>query len=298
MAAFASQIPGDSSSPAGDPTVALGAWIARRRRLVVVTGAGCSTESGIPDYRDENGAWKHKRPVQYQDFIGSDGTRRRYWARSLIGWRRMESARPNAAHHALAALESAGRIHGLITQNVDGLHHKAGSRNVIDLHGRLDRVECLGCHAAISRGRFQLELDRLNPDWRGLKVEAAPDGDALIENADFDSFAVPACPDCGGVLKPGVVFFGEAVPRERAARACAWLEEADALLVVGSSLMVWSGYRFARRAAERGIPIAAINRGRTRADDKIALRVNESCATVLTKLRPLAPLSPRDRGRG
>ncbi|HET8552413.1 MAG TPA: NAD-dependent protein deacetylase, partial [Gammaproteobacteria bacterium] len=244
-----------------DPMAALADLIRRSRRLVVLTGAGCSTESGIPDYRDENGDWKHKRPVQFQDFVASESMRRRYWARSLVGWKRMANAQPNAAHRALAALETAGHIHGLITQNVDGLHHKAGSRKIIDLHGRLDCVECLDCRSTIARKDFQAELDRLNPGWRLLVAGIAPDGDALLENVDFDAFKVPACRECGGILKPGVVFFGEAIPRERAAAALGWLEEADALLVVGSSLMVWSGYRFARRAAERGIPIAAINLG-------------------------------------
>ncbi|HET7307171.1 MAG TPA: NAD-dependent protein deacetylase [Gammaproteobacteria bacterium] len=275
--------PALNATPA-DPIAELADLVRRSRSLVVLTGAGCSTESGIPDYRDENGAWKHKRPVQFQDFVASDAMRRRYWARSLVGWECIAGAQPNPAHQALAALEAAGHIHGLITQNVDGLHHKAGSRNVIDLHGRLDCVECLDCRAAIPRADFQAELDRLNPGWDALGAEIAPDGDALLENVDFDAFEVPVCRECGGILKPGVVFFGEAIPRERAANALGWLEEADALLVVGSSLMVWSGYRFARRAAERGIPIAAINLGRTRADDKITLRIADRCGTTLTAL--------------
>ncbi|HET6655372.1 MAG TPA: NAD-dependent protein deacetylase [Gammaproteobacteria bacterium] len=271
-----------STTPA-DPIADLAALVRGSRRLVVLTGAGCSTESGIPDYRDENGDWKHKRPVQFQDFIGSEAMRRRYWARSLVGWNRIAGAEPNAAHRALAGLEQGGRIHGLITQNVDGLHHKAGSRKVIDLHGRLDVVECLDCHATFSRAEFQAKLDRLNPGWHGLRATIAPDGDAALDGADFDAFKVPGC-HCGGILKPGVVFFGEAVPPDRTAAALAWLDEADALLVVGSSLMVWSGFRFVRRAAERGIPIAAINLGRTRADDKIALRVADRCGDVLTTL--------------
>lgn len=263
---------------------ALAQLIGRSERLVVLTGAGCSTESGIPDYRDENGEWKHRRPVQFQDFVSSEATRRRYWARSLVGWERIANAQPNAAHRALAALEDADRIHGLITQNVDGLHQKAGQRQVIDLHGRLDQVECLGCRATVSRSGFQAELGRLNPGWGALPAAVAPDGDALLDGIDFDAFRVPDCRQCGGLLKPGVVFFGEAVPRERAAAALGWLDEADALLVVGSSLMVWSGYRFARRAAERGIPIAAINLGRTRADDKINLRIAGACGAVLAEL--------------
>lgn len=273
-----------AAPPPSDPVTELARLVRDSRRLAVLTGAGCSTESGIPDYRDADGAWKHKRPVDFRDFVADAGVRRRYWARSLVGWRRMADARPNAAHHALAALERGGHIHGLITQNVDGLHARAGSEKVIDLHGRLDVVECLGCRAQLPRTAFQADLERRNPAWRAFSAADAPDGDAQLEGVDFDAFDIPDCFGCAGVYKPGVVFFGEAVPRERTAAAMALVDEADALLVVGSSLMVFSGYRFARRAAERGIPIAAINLGRTRADALIDIKVAGSCGDVLTRL--------------
>lgn len=264
-------------------------FMENHRRIVVLTGAGCSTESGIPDYRDATGGWKGSNPVFYQEFIRKAGVRRRYWARSLVGWTRVTDAQPNAAHHCLARLEADGRIRGVITQNVDALHHRAGSRRVIDLHGRLDRVECLDCRALHPRGAFQETLLRANPDWRNLTAETAPDGDARLDGLDFSGFSVPPCQSCGGTLKPGVVFFGESVPKSCVSRALTWLEEADALLVVGSSLMVWSGYRFARTAAARGLPIGAINLGRTRADDLLTFKVAGSCAEILGALDQLPP---------
>jgi NAD-dependent SIR2 family protein deacetylase len=259
-------------------------FIERSRRLLVLTGAGCSTESGIPDYRDTEGAWKHKQPVQFRDFVGSEHTRKRYWARSTIGWTQIVRAEPNPAHQALASMEKAGIIHYLITQNVDGLHQEAGSRKVIDLHGRLDTVQCLNCRAKLSRQLFQAELEKLNPDWVRFTATYAPDGDAELEGVDFSQFHVPACMDCSGVLKPHVVFFGESVPRQRVARSMARLEESDALLVVGSSLMVWSGYRFARAAAMRGLPLAAVNLGKTRADSELELKIFGHCGTVLPRV--------------
>ena len=184
-------------------------FISAHRRLFVLTGAGCSTGSGIPDYRDEQGAWKRTPPVTYQAFVGDGITRRRYWARSLVGWPRIAQAQPNAAHRALAALEAQGRCSQLLTQNVDGLHQAAGSRAVIDLHGRLDAVVCLGCGASSSRADVQRRLAEANPAWAGLAAGAAPDGDADLEDRDFATFQVPACDGCGGMLKPDVVFFGD-----------------------------------------------------------------------------------------
>lgn len=253
-------------------------------RLLVLTGAGISTDSGIPDYRDADGQWKHRPPVQLRDFLGSEAVRRRYWARSLIGWPRVDGARPNAAHRALARLETAGHVHHLVTQNVDGLHQRAGSRRAIDLHGRLDAVECLECHRTLPRDAIQEALAALNPDFLDLTATGAPDGDARLEDVPFHRFRVPPCPGCGGLLKPRVVFFGEAIPRPRVERAMARLAEADALLVVGSSLMVFSGYRFCRAAAEQGKPIAAVNLGRTRADDLLSLKIRETCAAALVRL--------------
>lgn len=265
----------------GGGTGALAAFAARARRLFVLTGAGCSTDSGIPDYRDADGEWKHRRPVQYRDFLESGHVRRRYWARSMVGWRRVGGASPNDAHRELASMESGGRLHWLVTQNVDGLHQAAGSGRVTDLHGRIDRVVCLGCGARGSRASLQARLVAENPGWSDLDAVSAPDGDALLEGRDFDGFRVPDCGACGGMLKPDVVFFGEGVPRVRVTRAMSRLRESDALLVVGSSLMVWSGFRFARKAAEWGIPVAALNLGRTRADDLLSLKVEAPCAEAL-----------------
>lgn len=257
-------------------------FLDRHRRLFVLTGAGCSTASGIPDYRDLEGGWKRPPPVTYQAFVGDAATRARYWARSLIGWRRFGRARPNATHAALARLEAEDRVEVLLTQNVDGLHQTAGSRRVIDLHGRLDEVRCLGCAQRLPRAQFQRELEQRNPDWIALEANDAPDGDADLDGLDFAAFEVPACAECDGLLKPDVVFFGESVPRERVERAQAHLAAADAMLVVGSSLMVFSGYRFAHEAARLGKPVAAINLGRTRADDLFALKIERDCAEALT----------------
>ena len=260
-------------------------WLRANPRTLVLTGAGCSTASGIPDYRDAEGAWKRKQPVQQRDFVGSQAVRQRYWARSLVGWRHFAGAAPNAAHHALAVLEAAGRVSHLITQNVDGLHQQAGSRAVTDLHGRIDSVECLACGIQIPRTTYQTELESRNPKWRALTAGLAPDGDADLEGHDFSRFEVPACATCGGVLKPAVVFFGDAIPPARSDAALAEARVAEALLVVGSSLMVWSGYRLVREAAERGTPVAALNLGRTRADPLLQLKLEAPCAETLSQIR-------------
>jgi len=260
---------------------ALSRFIDRHQRLFVLTGAGCSTNSGIPDYRDSHGNWKRPQPVTFQAFMGDEPTRQRYWARSLIGWQRFGRAQPNATHHALARLEARGRCELLVTQNVDRLHQAAGSERVIDLHGRLDLVRCMGCERRMQRADFQDELGQANAQWLALDAADAPDGDADLECADFASFRVPSCRACGGLLKPDVVFFGENVPRDIVATAQHHLAQADAMLIVGSSLMVYSGFRFVRAAAERGIPIAAVNLGRTRADDLLTLKVEVACEDAL-----------------
>ena len=277
---------------------ALRAFLDRHRRLLVLTGAGCSAPSGIPDYRDADGSWKHTRPMTLADFTGSAAARRRYWAGSLRGWPRVRDARANPAHLALARLEHAGRVARLVTQNVDGLHQQAGSRRVVDLHGRLDQVECLRCSALVHRDDVQALLLAWNPRLfpggtsprssgaqaaPGVDGEVRPDGDVGI-GASPDDLLVPDCPECGGVLKPKVVFFGESVPRSRVEDAFAALDEADALLVVGSSLMVYSGFRFAEAAAAAGKPIAAVNLGRTRADHLLALEISAPCGEVLQNL--------------
>jgi NAD-dependent SIR2 family protein deacetylase len=272
---------GGDPSPVPEAAARLSEFLRRHRRLFVLTGAGISTESGIPDYRDAAGNWKRPQPVQYGEFVRSERVRRRYWARSLVGWRSFRSAEPGRAHHALARLEQHGWVRDVVTQNVDGLHQRAGSRRVIDLHGRLDRVGCLQCGGAMSREAFQQTLETLNPDFCALDAPTAPDGDADLDARELDGFRVPACARCGGTLKPAVVFFGESVPRAWVDDAFRRLKAADALLVVGSSLMVWSGFRFCREAARRGAPIAAVNLGRTRADDLLTLKIEADCGRAL-----------------
>src|SRR5271154_6636983 len=259
-------------------------FVEQHDRLFILTGAGCSTRSGIPDYRDTDGQWKRAQPVTYQAFMGEEKTRRRYWARSLIGWRLIRQAQPNDAHRALARLEAMDRSELLLTQNVDRLHQAAGSTRVIDLHGRIDLVRCMNCERRSPRDELQDELGRLNAGWVDLDAPDAPDGDADLEAAHFSSFAVPSCRGCGGVLKPDVVFFGESVPRDRVESASRRLEQADAMLIVGSSLMVYSGFRFVQRAASAGKPVAAVNLGRTRADALLTLKAEQACEAALAFL--------------
>jgi NAD-dependent SIR2 family protein deacetylase len=249
----------------------------------VLTGAGVSTESGIPDYRDERGHWKRPQPMQYREFTGSEVSRRRYWARSLLGFSVLGRARPNAAHCVLADWEQRGAVSLVITQNVDGLHQSAGSRNVVDLHGRIDQVVCLDCRRQSARSALQRELLSLNPGWADRPAPIAPDGDAELGDADYTEFQVPPC-ECGGVLKPDVVFFGENVPKARVERAMAALESARALLVIGSSLMVFSGYRFVRAAERLGLPIAVVNRGQTRADAVAAIKISAEAGSALREV--------------
>ncbi len=263
---------------------AIQSFIERHKRLFVLTGAGCSTRSGIPDYRDADGKWKREPPVTYQAFVGDEEMRRRYWARSLVGWRRFRRARPNNAHRALARLEAMGKSELLVTQNVDRLHQAAGCAGVIDLHGRLDVVRCTGCGRRTPRVALQDELVSLNAGWRDLDAADAPDGDADLDEADFSSFQIPSCGDCGGLLKPDVVFFGENVPRDRVDAAARHLADADAMLIVGSSLMVYSGFRFVEMAARAGKPVAAVNLGQTRADGLLALKVESPCEEALAFL--------------
>lgn len=260
---------------------ALHQFLSEHRRLFVLTGAGCSTDSGIPDYRDIHGLWKRQKPVEYRPFMTEPMTRARYWARSLIGWHSFGKAAPNAAHQALSSLERSGAIGLLVTQNVDGLHQAAGSHNVIDLHGRLDRVICMTCRQSSTRGPWQQHLESLNPSWATLSAPVAPDGDADLDEHDFSTFVVPDCLRCGGIVKPDVVFFGENVPPWRHTQATASLTKSDAMLVVGSSLMVYSGYRYAVAANRLGKPLAALNLGRTRADHLFALKVEAPAAMTL-----------------
>ena len=259
----------------------LAAFINDAKSIAVLTGAGVSTTSGIPDYRDRDGEWKQSQPIQYGEFVRSEAARQRYWSRSYIGWQRFSKAAPNPAHDALAQLEATGKVASLITQNVDELHTRAGSRNVIDLHGKLSKVRCLGCDAIIERAQFQAALEAANPDWRASVTAIRADGDAELGNANSAAFTVPHCEICGGIMKPDVVMFGESVPRARVEDALDAVEQADALLIAGSSLMVFSGFRFARHANATATPIVIVNQGRTRADDLATLRIDADCSTVL-----------------
>jgi NAD-dependent deacetylase sirtuin 4 len=253
----------------------------RGRRVVALTGAGMSTESGIPDYRGPTA--KPRTPIQYREFIGSAQTRARYWARAAVGWAFLAGARPNPAHHAIAALEDRGALAGVITQNVDGLHGAAGSRAVVELHGAIDRVRCLECHATSPRADVQARLLALNPALAAERADAAPDGDAELA-IDTRAIEIPACRGCGGVLKPDVVFFGENVPKPTVDAAWQLFDRGEVLLVAGSSLTVFSGYRFVRRAAERGVPVAIVNLGPTRGDGEATLKIEGRLGDLLPRL--------------
>ncbi|NBC12026.1 MAG: NAD-dependent protein deacetylase [Gammaproteobacteria bacterium] len=278
------------ASVGGEPSTAplavaqaLAGFIRAHAPLCVLTGAGCSTDSGIPDYRDRAGNWKRAEPIRYQRFVRDRAARRRYWARSYVGWPRVAAARPNPTHRALAALEARGLVTQIVTQNVDGLHQRAGARRVLDLHGRLDVVDCLDCGLRLSRERVQALLAAHNPGCVPVAAElSAPDGDVLLDDAMQAGFQVPECPRCDGLLKPAVVFFGENVPKPRVAHAMDQLARAGGLLVVGSSLTVFSGYRFCRQAAQASQPMALLNRGRTRADDLGGLKLDADCGATLT----------------
>jgi NAD-dependent deacetylase sirtuin 4 len=265
-----------------EPTDALVAML-RGLRLMVLTGAGISTDSGIPDYRGPTTKHIARTPIQHAAFVGDARTRRRYWARSFVGYPRIATARPNAAHHALAAMESAGLVTGLVTQNVDTLHTRAGSRALIELHGSLARVRCLACDASLGRDVLQTTLEAYNPTFN-QKGEWRADGDVVLEEAAVEGFVVPECEACGGVLMPDVVFFGGSVPKTTVAEAHGWLDASDALLVVGSSLTVFSGYRFARHAHATGKPVVLVTYGETRADAIAALRVDAPIGTVVPAL--------------
>ena len=264
-------------------TDSLVSFIREHARLTVLTGAGCSTDSGIPEYRDDDGNWKHRQPMQFVEFFSDESKRRRYWAQSFAGWKRISNAKPNAAHNAIAELERCGNVSCVITQNVDNLHKAAGSQNVIDLHGVLQHIRCLNCGRKSSRNDYQNRLQACNPDWNASMTTVAPDGDARISVEDLHTFVVPGCFQCGGIVKPDVVFFGESVPELRLRKARRFLRQSGALLVVGSSLMVFSGYRFARIANAAGQPIAIVNRGATRADELATHKLTANCAELLSQ---------------
>ncbi|MFW5786341.1 MAG: NAD-dependent protein deacetylase [bacterium] len=251
---------------------------------VVLSGAGMSTGSGIPDYRGPSSAGRTRRPIQYREFRDNPEARTRYWARSAVGWPWIDARMPNEAHAAVAALEAAGHVTGVITQNVDGLHQRAGSRRLLELHGTLAQVTCLECGVSDSRSDFQERILALNPRWSELSAEIAPDGDAELPRDVTEGFAVPTCRTCGGVLKPNVVFFGESVPRDRVATAWEWVDAAEVLLVVGSSLTVYSGYRFVDRAAKEGKPVAIVNQGSTRGDPVADIKIGAALEEALPEL--------------
>lgn len=264
-------------------TIQLAEFLQRNHPVTVLTGAGISTDSGIPDYRDHNGNWKRKQPVQHQEFMSSPQVRRRYWARSLIGWPAMQHAQPNPSHHQINTLERTGLAKRVITQNVDRLHQKAGSHQTIDLHGRADEVICMTCGLRSNRRMMHDACTLLNPAFESVTATIAPDGDADLE-IDFSAFRVPECPACGGIVKPDVVFFGDNVPRPRVDECFATLESSRGLLVVGSSLMVYSGFRFARHAQQNNIPLCILTRGKTRADDLATLKIDADISPTLQAL--------------
>lgn len=254
--------------------------------VMVLSGAGMSTDSGIPDYRGPNGAMRNRQPMMFKEFRGHADARRRFWARSHAGWSRIAAAQPNVAHRAVAELESAGIVSGVVTQNVDALHDAAGSEVVIDLHGRLDVVVCLDCDDHSPRDELAARLSALNPEFAAAPSAGPikPDGDVELDPEALSEFRVADCRRCGGVLKPDVVFFGESVPKARVAIAMEILERARVLLVLGSSLTVWSGYRFVRRSAALGTPVAIVNRGPTRGDGEAKLKIDAPLASTLGDL--------------
>lgn len=268
-----------------EPTVCDLLTLLAGRRVAVLSGAGMSTDSGIPDYRGPGSP--PSNPMTIAQFTGDRAFRQRYWARNHIGWRHMADTAPNLGHLGVAALEAAGVVAGVITQNVDLLHTKAGSRHVVDLHGSYATVVCLSCGHSLSRASLDEQLEQLNPGFidrvgRLGGIAVAPDADAVV--TDTAAFRFVDCRDCGGILKPDIVYFGESVPKERVAQAYSMVDDAEALLVAGSSLTVFSGYRFVRHAAARGIPVAIVNRGPTRGDELADIKIDGGCSPTLALL--------------
>lgn len=270
-----------SKRPDRDDLQRLQDFLADKRNLVVLSGAGISVGSGIPTYRDEAGNWKRSNPIQHQDFMSRKSARQRYWLRSYSGWPAVASAVPSPSHHVIAELERRKIVKMVVTQNVDRLHQHAGSRSVIDLHGRLDEVICMCCKKVIPRHDLQLKLTLLNPSF-SQQGEIAPDGDAEVEEDSVPCVAVPTCENCGGILKPNVVFFGDNVNKSIVQRVYDGIDDSDGMLIVGTSLKVFSGYRFCRYAAHQGKPIASINPGLSRGDELIQTIVRSDSDDVLT----------------
>ncbi|XP_041349727.1 NAD-dependent protein lipoamidase sirtuin-4, mitochondrial-like [Gigantopelta aegis] len=262
-------------------------FIDKSKHLFVITGAGLSTESGIPDYRSEGVglyATSSNRPVQYKDFLKSADIRRRYWARNFVGWPRFSSFLPNVSHQIFRQWEVKNKINWLVTQNVDALHCKAGSTKVTELHGSSHRVECLTCKQIIPRNRMQEMIISLNPDWHEQSFDIAPDGDVNLKWEQVEGFKVPPCDNCGGILKPNIIFFGDNVPREVVSSVFDQLDKCDAVLVAGSSLQVFSGFRFVSKAHDDGKPISIVNIGSTRADHLASIKISAQCGKVLSQI--------------
>ena len=274
-----------------DPAEKLYKFLVENAPLMLITGAGCSTDSGIPDYRDKNGGWKRSPPIHLFDFLSLEQARQKYWARSVAGWPNFDAAKPNKIHLVLAQLERKGLLSAIVTQNVDGLHQRAGSKNVIPLHGSLSTVTCNVCNKTYCRASLQRRLNRENAEFIELKAGPRPDGDADLDITEISKFQVPYCEDCSGILQPDVVFYGGAVPKERLDSVASALDRSRAVLIVGSSVMVFSSYRICRSAYRQGKPIAALNEGLTRADDLLELRIRTNAAQVLSALSNKAKIS-------
>jgi NAD-dependent SIR2 family protein deacetylase len=257
-----------------DKLVTINKWL-------VLTGAGISAQSGVPTYRDKNGVWQRKPPVTHQQFMQDHQARQRFWLRNMVGWRFMSQAKPNHAHRALAELEKCNALDHVVTQNVDGLHQQAGSYKVTDLHGRIDRVSCMACGASQSRKTLQSWLEQNNPDYVELSGHLGPDGDAEIDDLDYSHLMVPPCEKCGGILKPDAVFYGDSVPKQRLAKVEELMQKAQGLVVIGSSLTVFSGYRFCLWAQGQGKPIVILNEGQTRADQMATINYRGPCSPAL-----------------
>ncbi len=252
-----------------------------KNKIWILTGAGISAPSGIPTYRDDKGEWKSANPIQHNEFIDNESYRQRYWARSMVGWKLTGRAKPNATHHAITALQRTGKISQIVTQNVDGLHNIAGAENVIDLHGRLSEIKCLDCGKVSKRADYQTRLIKNNPELDQYEATILPDGDADVEDFDMSKITIPACKNCGGVLMPNVVFFGGVVPRPRVGKAFNTLAESDCILVIGSSLKVFSGFRFPRWASQNNLPMYAVNQGEMRGKELFHHILAEPCEEIL-----------------
>lgn len=274
----------NASVRASNTVSELAEFMTQHSNVFVITGAGISSGSGIPTYRDDCGTWKSSRPIQHAEFMRTHAIRQRYWARSFSGWPTIDQAQPNAAHIELANLEALNIVGQLVTQNVDRLHQRANHRRVIDLHGRLDQVLCMDCGALVARNDIQDWLKQQNPHLHESSSLARPDGDADVDDGLVEAVQVPSCRRCSGVLKPNVVFYGSYVEKSLVASIYEKILKSDSLLIVGSSLMVYSSYRFCKFAAENNIPIACINQGLTRADDLLTLKISQPCAESLQAL--------------